>query len=156
MEFTTFYNNGKPHGSPYSPTIAQQVRPGAHAFSEPMVFSAEKGGWINEAQVKSNGTFSPGGKQSGNGNLRLSPPKQIANGGSSMFTAGIQNTYHEVEVGTEERANVWHSAIKLGPTEKFVHDRAAANPFEVARYWPQESEMRGWYPKQGSRGAGLM
>lgn len=117
---------GPNRGRPYSPTMASQVRPGGgHAFSEPMIFSPEKGGWINQSQVKSSGAYSPGVKEAThNGNVKAS-----------------------IEESPPVRPPGKSYGIKLGPTEMLMMQHSANNPFTFPSYWDGSANNRGWYDK---------
>ena len=140
MEFLS----GSPNrGQRFSPTIASRVRPGGStAFSEPMRFDALAGGWITEAQLKSTGAFSPGTRESGNGNLRplsyRSPP------GDALARAASAFMPREATAAAQ-----WKSAIKLGPTERLINQYQQDNPYTFPAYWPPEANSRGWYDKPG-------
>ena len=135
-----FLPTGTPNrGQAFSPTIASQVRPGGSlAFSEPMTFDPSAGGWICESQIKSMGAFSPGTKESGNGNLRLSPDR--ARGNFSKIADKMLSP---------EKPNEWKSAIKLGPTERLINQYQQDNPFTFPAYWAPDANSRGWYDKPG-------
>jgi hypothetical protein len=132
-----------------------------------MRFLADKGGWIADCQLQ--GTWSPGAPQI-NRNLKMpvaaaDSPAQLEE--EAKCAPFCSHTLHSPAavlrtcvrapavletVGECALSGRYRAAIKISPTDQFVQNTQADNPFALPAYWDADASRRGWYAKPGEAG----